>query len=124
VRKVWMEAYRVLRPGGVLVAGIGNPAVYIFDWPEMEQGRLVVKHSLPYSDLESLSEEEKQRYIKNGDPFEFSHTLEDQIGGQLEAGFLLAGFYEDKVAPEDNDPLSRYMPTFIATRAIKPEFMD
>jgi|GEM_PF-6786054 len=46
--------------------------------------------------------------------------LEAQIGGQLEAGFLLAGFYEDNWPPSASHPLSRYMPCFFATRAVKP----
>jgi hypothetical protein len=51
---------------------------------------------------------------------EFGHTLEDQIGGQLEAGFVLTGFYEDYFGSDVDDPLSRYLATFIATRAVKP----
>jgi SAM-dependent methyltransferase len=120
VRPVWREAFRVLRPGGALLAAFCNPVVYIFDYEKYEQGILEVAHSLPYSDLESLPETRKQAYIENGDPFEFSHTLEDQIGGQLDAGFHLVGFYEDRCSPEDNDPLTPYLPTFIATRALKP----
>jgi hypothetical protein len=46
--------------------------------------------------------------------------LEDQIGGQLEAGFVLTGFYEDCYDNDVDDPLSRYLATFIATRAVKP----
>ncbi len=117
VRPVWAEAYRVLRRGGALLAGFQNPVVYIFDLELAEHGQLQVKNALPYSDLTSMAEEERQRYIQSGEPLEFSHTLEDQIGGQLDAGFLLAGFYED-YSPYDT--LSDYMPTFIATRAIKP----
>ncbi len=49
---------------------------------------------------------------------EFGHTLEDQIGGQLEAGFVLSGFYEDYYGTKDR--LSDYVATFIATRAVKP----
>jgi SAM-dependent methyltransferase len=120
VRPVWHEAYRVLRSGGVLLAGFNNPVVYLFDWPAWEEERsLVVAHPLPYSDLERLTPEEKERYHERGDPFEFSHTLEDQIGGQLDAGLLLAGFYEDSTQNRD-DILAGYMPTFIATRAIRP----
>jgi SAM-dependent methyltransferase len=117
VRPVWAEAFRVLRRGGALLAGFNNPAVYIFDLELAERGHLQVKNALPYSDLDSLTEEERQRYIEQGEPLEFSHTLEDQIGGQLDAGFLLAGFYEDY---SPGDAIADYMPTFIATRAVKP----
>ena len=121
VRPVWREAFRVLRRGGALLAGISNPAIYLFDYDLADRsGVLQVKYALPYSDLTSLTAEERQRHIESGAPLEFSHTLEDQIGGQLDAGFLLAGFFEDAYGEEENDLLSSYMPIFIATRAVKP----
>jgi hypothetical protein len=46
--------------------------------------------------------------------------LEEQIGGQTEAGFLVAGFYEDVNPPESNELVSIYMPVCFATRAVKP----
>ena len=120
VRPVWREAHRVLRPGGALLAGFNNPDVYIFDLALLDaERRLEVRYRLPYSDLESLSEEGLQAYLAKGWPLEFSHTLDDQIGGQLAAGLLLAGFYEDRYPPQEDDLLSEYMPTFFATRAIK-----
>jgi SAM-dependent methyltransferase len=120
VRTIWSEAYRVLRRGAALLAGFNNPVRYLFDIDlEEREGILQVRHALPYSDLSSLSDEERRRYTDAGDPLEFSHTLDDQIGGQLEAGFLIAGFYEDRYGGE-HDLLSKYMPSFIATRAIKP----
>ena len=121
VRPVWREAHRVLRRGGVLLVGFMNPDVYLFDLELAdEKGILEVRYTLPYSDLESASEEKRRRYIEQGEPLEFSHSLEDQIGGQADAGFLIAGLYEDGHPPEAGDIVSRHMPVCIATRAVKP----
>jgi ubiquinone/menaquinone biosynthesis C-methylase UbiE len=117
VRPVWKEAFRVLKPGGALVSGFCNPVFYIFDYASYEKGQLVVRHKLPYADATHLPEDQLQKYLESGEPLEFGHTLEDQIGGQIDAGFLIAGFYED-IAP--GELLAQYLPQFIATRALKP----
>jgi SAM-dependent methyltransferase len=113
---VWKEAYRVLRRDGALLAGFVNPVLYIFDEALEEKGILRVEHRLPYSDLDHLSEAQKKRYLEEGRALEFSHTLEEQIGGQLEAGFVIAGFYEDGFPGRAFDA---YLSTMIATRAVK-----
>jgi hypothetical protein len=117
VRPVWREAFRVLRSGGVLLAGFGNPVLYIFDDPAAERGELVVRHAVPYSDLTSLTEAERRRYTDKGEPLVYGHTLEDQLGGQCDAGFVLTGIYEDR---DPSHPLAKFLPAFLATRAVKP----
>lgn len=114
VLPVWREAYRVLRPGGILLAGFGNPAMYIFDTPKEEQGIFEVRYQLPY-DARELSEQEILDEYGQDDPLEFSHSLDTQIGGQLEAGFVLIGLYEDR----SSSPMGKIMPSYIATRALK-----
>jgi SAM-dependent methyltransferase len=114
---VWREAFRVLRPGGVLLAGFCNPALFLFDDVEAKKKTLVVRHAVPYSDLTSLTDEERRMYTDNHEPLLHGHTLEDQIGGQLEAGFVLTGFFEDR---DLSHPLAHYMATFAAARALKP----
>jgi SAM-dependent methyltransferase len=114
---VWLESYRVLRPGGALLAGFMNPAFYIFDRRLMDdEDKLVVRHSIPYSDLTSLPVEELQELMENGWPVEFGHSLEDQIGAQISVGFTITGFYEDR---DPRNILSEYLPIYIVTRAIK-----
>jgi len=117
VRPVWREVARVLRPGGVLLAGFVNPATYLFDEEAAKHGRLEARHAIPYSDFVHLTEAERAALVAADEPFVFGHTLEAQLGGQLEAGLVLTALYED------GDPqreLDRRMPTAVATRAIRP----
>lgn len=118
VNPVWQECRRVLRPGGTLLSGFTNAVRYIFDDERKENGNLEVRYPLPYSDLDYLSEPHIQAAIASQQPLEFGHTLEDQIGGQLRAGFALTGLFEDRYADAETDPLSKYLATFIATRSV------
>ena len=118
ISSVWPEVFRVLCPGGALLAGFTNPFCYIFDEKLADQGQLTVRHQLPYSDLHSISEAERAALSQAGEPMVFSHSLEEIIGGQIAAGFAIAGFYED-VWPEKC--ITRYAPGFLATQAHKPQ---
>ena len=118
IEPVWRECFRVLRPGGALLAGFMNPIVYLFDAEAEARGELVGVHPLPYSDVDALDAEALQRLIERDHTVEYSHTLEAQIGGQLKAGFLLAAFFEDRDRDASNTR-SRHFATCMATRAIK-----
>jgi SAM-dependent methyltransferase len=121
VQPMWHECFRILKRGGLLLSGLSNPALYLFDWDLIEEEKILqVKYKLPYSDLTSTDEAYRQKLIQNEEPFEFSHTLEELIGGQTQAGFAITGFYEDTCPAEDDDLLSQYMQPFFATRAVKP----
>ncbi|HKR01798.1 MAG TPA: class I SAM-dependent methyltransferase [Pyrinomonadaceae bacterium] len=117
IRPVWLEAFRVLRRGGVLLAGFINPVIYLFDDRLIERDVLQVKNSLPYSDTDSLAKEEREELMRRGEPFEFGHTLADQLGGQTDAGFVITALYEDQ---HRTLPIAKYTQTYIATRAVKP----
>lgn len=113
---VWREVYRVLKPGGILLAGFVNPMEYIFDWTKEDEGILEVSHTLPFSSLDVYGEE---WLCEHGEAAEYSHSLETQIGGQLEAGFMLTHLVESHRKP-GTSPKSELFPSYIATRAVKP----
>jgi SAM-dependent methyltransferase len=110
VLPVWKECYRVLKKGGILLAGVDNGINYIFNDEET-----MVIYKLPFNPLK-----DKQLYedsIKNDWGIQFSHTIEEQIGGQLQAGFVLTDIYQDI---NGTGRLHEFnVPSFYATRAIK-----
>lgn len=115
---VWRECHRVLRPGGRLMTGFCMPSMYIFDREKQDQGELVVRYRLPYSDVKDLTSGELQKFIDDGEPLEFSHSLDIQIGELLRSGFHLIDFFEDKW--DVKDILSEHFPPFASSLALKP----
>lgn len=112
---VWKEAHRVLKRNGILISGFVNPVVFLFDTELEQQGVLKVKHSIPYADPEDLPKHKVKKLIENNEALEFGHSLEDQIKGQIDAGFIVTGFYEDK----GGFVLDQYIHTYSATRSVK-----
>jgi SAM-dependent methyltransferase len=119
VRPVWREAFRVLAPRGVLLAGLVNPVAFTADLALERAGVMQMKYPIPFSDLDHADDPEIQALKAQGDPLSFGHTLEDQLGGQLDAGFVLTHLYEDgwDGAPE---PIHRFLKCYLGTRAVKP----
>lgn len=116
VRPVWTEVHRVLKSGGRLITGFINPIYYLFDAAKMDRGTLKARHKIPYSDLQ-LDDEKRAKLIGPDRPLEFGHTLTDLIAGQLECGFQITGFFEDRWG--DDDRLSELIDVFVATCAVK-----
>lgn len=105
IKPVWNEAYRILKKGGILLSGFVNPVAFIFDERDMAKNKLVVSHKIPYSPDSCL--------------MEYGHTLEDQIGGQLRAGFVITDMYEDVNRENTKTILENYIPIYMATKAVK-----
>ncbi len=121
IRPVWKECYSVLKKGGRLLSGFMNPMFFLFDHEEAEAtGVLEVKYALPFSDQKSLPEAKLEKITKEGLAYEFGHTLEDQIGGQIEVGFAICGFYEDDW-DEKATPLNQFASMYICTLGRKVE---
>ncbi len=119
VNPVWQEAFRVLKKGGTMIAGFCNPVIFTMDFEREKQGVAEMRYAIPYSDLNSLTAAERAQFLAENEPLSFGHSLEDQIGGQLRAGFVLTGFYEDGW-DADKAPIHRFLKCFIATRVYKP----
>ena len=110
VLPVWKECHRVLKKGGILLAGLDNGINFLFDDDETK-----IVHKLPFNPLKDKELYEKS--IKNDWGIQFSHTIEEQIGGQLKAGFVLTDIYQDTNGVGNLHEFN--VPTFFATRAVK-----
>lgn len=111
---VWNECYRVLKPGGVLLAGLDNGLNFLFDG-ESGEATLTVRNKLPYNPLKNQAL--MKQSLRLGDGVQFSHSLEEQLGGQLKAGFMLTHLLEDR---DKEGLLQEYAPQYILTCAVKP----
>jgi len=116
VYHVWRECYRVLKPGGVLLSGLGNEANYIF---EEDATELRIDNIMPFNPLKNP---EQMAKLDTWDGVQFSHSFDEQIGGQLKAGFVLTDAYMDwnEVPYGTGCPISAAgIAAFWVTKAVK-----
>ena len=111
VEPIFKECYRILKHGGIFLAGLGNEVNYLVD--EDEQS---IIYSMPFNPL--VNENQRKMLEDTDCGMQFSHTLEEQIGGQLEAGLVLTHLFSDTNGEGRLHEMS--IETYIATRAIKP----
>ena len=112
VKPLWRECWRVLKPGGELLSGTDHYVNYIVNDDETQ-----IVNRLPFDPL--LHPEQRAQLERDDAGMQFSHSLEEQINGQLEAGFTLLSLYEDTNGEGRLHELN--IPTFLAMRARKPE---
>ena len=118
-RQVWKECARVLKRGGILMTGVTNPALYLFDDAKMQAGTLEVAYTIPYSDETDLPEDQKAAFVESGEPFAFGHSLDDLLGGLTDAGFAIDRIFEDGFGDGDYSFIDRHIRCFLAVRARK-----
>jgi len=111
VLPVWRECYRVLKKGGILLAGLDNGLNYAFDEDET-----AIVRKLPFNPLKDPALYEESMAKNWG--IQFSHTIEEQIGGQLKAGFIRTDIYHDTNGTGRLHECN--IPTYYATRSVKP----
>lgn len=112
VGPIFRECFRILKPGGVLLAGLENGVNYLFGEDET-----TVVNTLPFNPLKNP---EHRALLEREDcGMQFSHTVAEQIGSQLEAGFRLTDLYGD--INGEGYLHDKNVETYLATRAVKPE---
>ncbi len=127
ISHVWHECYRVLKHGGTLLSGFANPTIYLYKKDKNEHKLL---YKMPFNPINDLLESDL-KILSDTDGIQFGHSFSEQFAGQIDAGFILSGFYED-YHPTDNtvtnydtyigetaSSLAKYMPTYFATKSIK-----
>ena len=102
VEPIWREVARVLCPGGILVSGLDTGINYIVD-------------GLPFDPI--AEPELAKRLAEEDRGMQFSHTLEESLGGLLRARFTIDDLYEDTNGEGRLHDLG--IPSYLAVRATR-----
>lgn len=111
VEPIFAECFRVLKKGGILLAGLGNEVNYL-----VNEDETAITNSMPFNPL--LNNAQRRELEESDCGMQFSHTLQEQLGGQLQAGFILTDLFSDTNGEGRLHEMG--IETYIATRAVKP----
>ena len=110
VDPIFRECFRVLKKGGILLCGLGNEVNYLVDDAEER-----IVHRMLF---DPLTDETVRKELEESDSgMQFSHSVEDQIGGQLRAGFRLTDLFGDTNGFGRLHELN--VECYLATRSVK-----
>ncbi len=116
IMPMWRECARVIRSGGVLMMAFVKEEFFLFAPDFKNEDFLISRHSLPFNPLKDLSEEQIKEKQNIQMPLAFSHTLTEQIGGLIKAGFEITDIFEDF---DGGGLFDKYMNSYVAVRAVK-----
>lgn len=110
VKPIFKECARILKKGGILLSGLDNGVNYLVNDDET-----MIVNTMPFDPLQN---EEQRKQLEESDcGMQFSHTVEEQIGGQLEAGLMLTHIYGDTNGEGRLHEMN--IECYFATRAVK-----
>ena len=110
VKPIFKECARILKHGGILLSGLDNGVNYLVDDDET-----MIVNTMPFNPLKN---EANRKQLEESDcGMQFSHTIGEQIGGQLEAGLVLTHFYGDTNGEGRLHEMN--IECYFATRAVK-----
>lgn len=113
---MWQECARVIKFGGILMMAFVKEELFLFEPDFQKEDVLISRHSLPFNPLKDLSKEELEKKQNMQMPLAFSHTLTEQIGGLIKAGFEITDIYEDC---DGGGLIDKYMNAYVAVRAVR-----
>ena len=111
VEPIFKECFRILKHGGALLCGLGNEVNYLVNEDEE-----VISNTMPFNPL--VNEKQRKQLEDEDCGMQFSHNMEEQIGGQLKAGFILTDLFGDTNGEGRLHEMN--VECYIATRAVKP----
>jgi len=110
VYPVFKECARVLKKGGILLGGYDTEINFLVD---DEEERII--NEMPFNPL--VNEAQRKQLEENDCGIQFSHTVVEQIRGQLKAGLALADLYDDTNGYGRLHELN--VKTFLAVKSVK-----